>query len=139
MIRPARAVAGIAAALLVAAAAPAAAIEADVVVLKGLDKITARTSTFKVPVGGTRTFGTLKITARHCWKTPPEKPPQRKAFLEIVDNRPDQPAEEVFSGWMFSTKPALSALEHPVYDVWVIDCTVTDGSNGAAPEKGSAG
>jgi hypothetical protein len=30
--------------------------------------------------------------------------------------------EALFSGWMFASSPALSALEHPVYDVWVIDC-----------------
>jgi len=125
MIRLARLLAPLTVAALVPVA-PALAIDADVVVLRGLDKITARTSTFEVPVGDTRTFGTLEITARHCWKTPPEEPPQRKAFLEIVDERPDQPAQQVFSGWMFSTKPALSALEHPVYDVWVIDCTVTE-------------
>lgn len=131
MRRLVRHLAGVAAAAAVlGTAGPAAAIDADVVVLRGLDKITARTSTFEVPVGSTREFGTLKITARHCWKTPPEEPPQRKAFLEIVDERPDQPAQEVFSGWMFSTKPALSALEHPVYDVWVIDCHVTENGDG---------
>ena len=104
---------------------PAAAVEADVVVMQGLDKITARTSTFEVPVGQTVVFGTLEITARFCERTPPEEPPERSAFLKIVDQRPDQEAVEVFSGWMFSSSPALSALEHPVYDVWVIDCTVT--------------
>ena len=31
-------------------------------------------------------------------------------------------SEQIFSGWMFASSPGLSALEHPVYDVWVIDC-----------------
>jgi len=106
---------------------PAAAIDADVVVMRGLDKITARSTTFEIPVGATHRFGTLEITARHCWKTPPEEPPKRKAFLEIVDRRPDKAREQVFSGWMFSSKPALSALEHPVYDVWVLDCRGAEG------------
>lgn len=107
-------------------ATPAAAIEADVVVMQGLDKITARTSTFQVDVGASRRFGSLEITARYCEKTPPEEPPERKAFLEIVDIRPDREAVGVFTGWMFSSSPALNALEHPVYDVWVIDCLVRD-------------
>lgn len=115
----------------VLAGGPAAAIEADVVVMQGLDKITARTSTFQVPVGSSHQFGSLEITARFCDKTPPEEPPERKAFLQIVDVRPDREAVTVFSGWMFSSSPALNALEHPVYDVWVIDCKVkTVPSNG---------
>lgn len=120
-------------AVLAAAAAtgPARAIEADVVVLRGLDKVTARTRTFRVPVGGTRDFGSLEITARHCYKTPPEEPPERKAFLEIVDVRPDRRSVTVFSGWMFASSPALNALEHPVYDVWVIDCAVQQASGGS--------
>ncbi|RDD63017.1 DUF2155 domain-containing protein [Ferruginivarius sediminum] len=109
-----------------ALAGPAAAVEADVVVMQGLDKITARTSTFEVEVGASQRFGSLEITARHCDKTPPEEPPERKAFLEIVDIRPDREAIGVFTGWMFSSSPALNALEHPVYDVWVIDCLVRD-------------
>jgi hypothetical protein len=122
--------------LLAGAPSPAPAVEADVVVLQGLDKITARTRTFRVPVGGSRNFGSLEITARHCDKTPPEEPPERKAFLEIVDVRPDREAVKIFSGWMFASSPALNALEHPVYDVWVTDCQVTDGGDGG--ETGGA-
>jgi len=112
---------------------PAAAIDADVVVLQGLDKITARTREFRVPVGSSRNFGSLEITARHCYKTPPEEPPERKAFLEIVDVRPDRKAVKIFSGWMFASSPALNALEHPVYDVWVTDCKV-NGASGASAQ-----
>ena len=102
-----------------AAAAPAR----DAAVLQGLDKITARISTFSAPIGEPVMFGSLQITARTCHKTPPEELPERTVFLEIVDARPDSPERTLFSGWMFASSPAVSALEHPVYDVWVIDCT----------------
>ena len=95
---------------------------AEVAVLQGLDKITARISTFEVPVGEAARFGSLEIVVRRCRKTPPEEPPESTAFLEIVDVRPDSPAVRLFTGWMFASSPAVSALEHPVYDVWVIDC-----------------
>ena len=91
-------------------------------VLQGLDKITARISTFDAPLGETVRFGSLQIVARACDKKPPEEPPESAAFLEIVDIRPDSPEVPLFTGWMFASSPAVSALEHPVYDVWVVDC-----------------
>jgi hypothetical protein len=91
-------------------------------IMGGLDKITARISRFRAPVGQTVKFGTLAITARECYTRPPTEPPENAAFLEIVDVRPDAQPVPIFSGWMFASSPALSALEHPVYDVWVIEC-----------------
>ena len=91
-------------------------------VLQGLDKVTARVSTLEVPVGDTVAFGSLRITARTCRKASPVEPPESAAFLEIREEHPDEATEALFSGWMFASSPALSALEHPVYDVWVIDC-----------------
>jgi len=95
---------------------------AEIAVLQGLDKTTARISTFEAPVDQAVRFGSLEVMARRCHKTPPEEPPESAAFLEIVDQRPDTDAVTVFTGWMFASSPALSAMEHPVYDVWVIDC-----------------
>jgi hypothetical protein len=95
---------------------------ADTVILQGLDKITARVTTIEAPVGQPVTFGSLSITARHCDKNPPEEPPEAAAFLEIVDAKPGEAPVKLFSGWMFASSPAVSGLEHPVYDVWVIDC-----------------
>lgn len=99
-----------------------AALPADAAVLQGLDKITARISTFDAPIDEPVRFGSLEIVARTCHKTPPEEPPERAAFLEVTDIRPDSPEIRLFTGWMFASSPAVSALEHPVYDVWVIDC-----------------
>ena len=93
-----------------------------VAVLQGLDNVTARISVVEAPVGAAVRFGTLEITARACAKRPPEEPPETTAFLEIRDLRPGQPPIRLFTGWMFASSPALNALEHPVYDVWVIDC-----------------
>ncbi len=107
---------------LVLAGLSAGAARAETAVLQGLDKITARISTFDAPVNNMAKFGSLEITVRRCHKTPPEEPPESAAFLEVVDNRPDSPSVLLFSGWMFASSPAVSALEHPVYDVWVIDC-----------------
>lgn len=90
--------------------------------LQGLDKITARTSTFTLAVGDTRTFGSLRITLRACRENPPVETPESAAFLEVVEVKPGEQGEPAFSGWMFASSPALSAMEHPIYDVWVLSC-----------------
>lgn len=115
------------------AAAPAAAAE-KVAVLRGLDKITARITTFDAPVGAAVRFGALEIVARDCGKRPPEEPPEVSAFLELAEVKPGQPPAPLFTGWMFASSPALSALEHPVYDVWVIDCRISS-AEGSRPRQ----
>ena len=94
----------------------------NTVVVQALDKVTARVYTVKVPLGDVIRFGTLEIIARHCDKRPPEEPPESTAFLDIWEARRGEPTISLFRGWMCASTPALSALEHPVYDVWVLDC-----------------
>jgi hypothetical protein len=94
----------------------------DTAILQGLDKVTGRVMTIDAPVGAPVHFGTLEIIVRTCRKRPPEEQPESAAFLDIWEIRNDQAATSLFRGWMFATSPALSALEHPVYDIWVLDC-----------------
>jgi hypothetical protein len=94
----------------------------QIVTLRGVDKITARVTDIQAPMNKPLRFGSLEITPRTCSKRPPEETPEVTAFLEISDVKPDGEKKKLFSGWMFASSPALSALEHPVYDVWVIDC-----------------
>jgi hypothetical protein len=121
MSRRAIAAAAIAAGL-AGVAARAEAVPMDTVVLRALDKITGRVSTLEVPVGKTARFGTLEITAWQCDEAPPEQRPESAAFLQIREVQPNENPEEWFSGWMLASSPALSALQHPVYDLWVIAC-----------------
>ncbi len=106
-----------------------------IAVMQGLDKITARVSRFDVPVGKAANFFTLSIAVRECEKSAPEDRPENAAFVEIYENRPGEEKTRLFSGWMFSSSPALSALEHPVYDVNLLECK---GPGGAAPPPPSA-
>ena len=100
-----------------------------VAILQGLDKVTARISTFEAPVGVTVSFGTLEIMVRDCRKRPPEEPPESFVFLEIDEIRRGERPKRLFGGWMFASSPALSALEHPVYDVWAVDCRNSSSSD----------
>ena len=96
--------------------------EMGMAVLQALDKVTARISTLTMPLEQTRRFGTLEVTVWACRKRPPEEPPESAVFLTIVESRRDAPPVRLFQGWMFASSPAMSALEHPVYDIWALDC-----------------
>jgi hypothetical protein len=95
-------------------------------VLRGLDKITGKPTNITAPIGKPVQFATLTITARYCYSTPPSETPETAAFVQIDDHRPDQSEKRIFSGWMYASSPGLNGMQHPLYDVWVIDC-----SNGA--------
>lgn len=93
-----------------------------VVKLKSLDKITARTETFEARVGSTVKFGPLFIKVQACRKSSPMDKPESAAFLQIWEIDEEEEAQWVFSGWMFASSPALSPMDHALYDVWVLDC-----------------
>lgn len=108
------------------------------VIMGGLDKITARTFKFEAPVGRTVKFRKLMITPRTCHVRPPEETPETSVFMEISEEPADggENLQRLFSGWMFASSPGLNALEHPVYDVWVIGCHIDDPSNPLAATSG---
>jgi hypothetical protein len=106
-------------------------------VIQGLDKITARVSRFEVPVGRPVRFGTLVVQVRDCERSAPEDRPENAAFLEIYEERPGEARERVFGGWMFSSSPALSALEDPVYDLTLLECKGSAAPSATAPAAAS--
>jgi hypothetical protein len=113
-----------------AGAASSAMIPEPIAILQGLDKISARTSKIEAPVGSTVHFGTLSIEVRDCEQSPPEDSPENAAFLQIYETPLGEDTKRLFSGWMFSSSPALSELEHPVYDVTLLACKA---ANAPAP------
>lgn len=102
-------------------------IERPVVKLQSLDKVTARTVTFEVRVGSTVKFGPIYIRVQACRKAPPTEQPESASFLQIWEVTPPGQSKGgeskwIYSGWMFASSPALSPMDHPIYDVWVLDC-----------------
>ena len=93
-----------------------------VAVIRGLDKITARVRDVEVPVGRPVMYERFEILVQACSRRPPEETPETTAFIEITEHRLDGELENVFSGWMFASSPSMNPVEHPVYDVWLIDC-----------------
>ena len=108
--------------LMMTVAAAADTIPEPIALLQGLDKTSARVSKFQAPLDTPVRFGDLSIVVRDCEKNPPDQRPENAAFLEISELRTGERSKLLFSGWMFSSSPALSALENPIYDVNVLDC-----------------
>ncbi len=92
---------------------------ADGAVLRALDKFSGDVVDILIPSRSSTQFGPLTITLTDCRF--PEGNPAGNAYagLEITD-----PAKEevLFQGWMVASSPALSAMEHPRYDIWVLRC-----------------
>lgn len=113
--------------------------ERQLAVLQALDKVTARVSRLEAPLDRTIRFGTLDITVRACHRAPPEEPPESVAFLEIDERHAGRPAERLYTGWMFASSPGLAALEHPVYDIWVLVCVGGPPAADNSPSEKPAG
>ncbi|MBS8225072.1 DUF2155 domain-containing protein [Vannielia litorea] len=107
-------------ALLFAGAASAQAVlEGNGAVLRGLDKLSSVTSDLEVSIGETTRYGHLQITLSDC-RYPEGTPARATAYLVIEDDGAEAP---LFAGWMLASAPALNAMDHQRYDIWVLRCT----------------
>lgn len=100
----------------------AAGIDKNTAKMQAMDKITGRVSVIYVPVGGAVDFGSLSIAVRSCKTRPAEETPDNFAFADIVDTTLQGEKVNIFRGWMISSSPATHAVEHPIFDVWLLQC-----------------
>jgi hypothetical protein len=96
-------------------------------VIRGLDKITGHASDYTLTIGRPARIGSLEVIARACSKNAPEETPEVRIFVDVFDHPParegaESARREVFHGWLFASSPSLSAVDHPTYDIWAIDC-----------------
>lgn len=99
--------------------------DAPYAVLRGLDRLSGALTPYEVQVGGTVRHGDLWITVSQC-RYPTDNPSgDAFAYLQIRDERVSEP---VFEGWMVASSPALNALDHMRYDVWLIRCSTSSGA-----------
>lgn len=100
-----------------------------VAVFNGLDKITGRITEFDAPIDKVATFGALKVTPHVCYTRPPTEAPNTTSYVDVEEITLTNEQRKIYSGWMFASSPGLTGVEHPIYDVWLIDC-----KGGARPE-----
>jgi|TARA_B110000116_G_C16295597_1_gene341436 hypothetical protein len=100
-------------------------IEGNLVEIKILDKITARVETVEINVNDHFLIDSLKLEIYACYKNPPEEIPENFVLLKIYDNINNKLENKlIYQGWMISSSPASTPLEHPIYDLWLKDCKV---------------
>jgi hypothetical protein len=102
--------------------AQAARIANPVAVFSGIDKITGRITNFDVYIGETVQFGALQVTPRVCYNRDDTETQKVTTFVEVDEITLDRKIRRIFTGWMFADSPGLNAVEHPVYDVWLVEC-----------------
>jgi len=95
--------------------------------LKLLDKTTNKVSQKIIDVNSKIDWDSLKIQIYACYSTPPEEIPEDYVLLEVIDTLSIE-KEYIYRGWMISSSPDVATLEHPIYDLWLIDCKVDNAS-----------
>ena len=99
-------------------------LEGVLVEIQILDKITARVQTLEIKVNDANSFESLNIEIFACYKNPPEEIPEDFVLLRIYDNLSEVENKLIYQGWMISSSPAVTPLEHPIYDLWLKNCKV---------------
>lgn len=99
--------------------------------LRWLDKVDGQITDMQLENGGIYEIGRLKVHLREC-RFPTGNPSgDAFAFITIAEEGSSGP---LFEGWMISSSPALNALEHARYDVWVMRCKTSAGSGDSSTE-----
>jgi len=91
--------------------------------IKALDKITAKTSSIKLPIGEKKYFGSLEIKGLKCQFSENNEFTDIVAYLQVKDiNAKDNNQVFLFNGWTFASSPTLRSIDHPIYDLWITGC-----------------
>ena len=95
--------------------------------LKLLDKTTNKVTQKTINVNSIIDWDSLNIKIYACYSTSPEEIPEDYVLLEIIDTL-SKKKDYIYRGWMISSSPDVTPLEHPIYDLWLIDCMVDKAS-----------
>ena len=91
--------------------------------LKALNKITAKTSSFRLAVGDKKFFGQLEIKALKCQLSESMDTIDTVAYIQVKDlSAKDNNQVFLFNGWTFASSPTLQSIDHPIYDLWITGC-----------------
>ena len=91
--------------------------------IKILDKISSKNTLLKLKNGDLVSFKDLTIKSLKCKNSEFDDSPEITAYMQVTDlNNSNNDEVFVFNGWMFSSSPSLTPFDHPVYDIWLVNC-----------------
>ena len=89
---------------------------------KLLDKISNKLAEKSIQVDDSDIMGTLNIKVYSCFTEPPNEIPEDYVLIDVKDNFQDK-KKSIYTGWMISSSPDVTPLEHPIYDLWLLGCS----------------
>ena len=89
---------------------------------KLLDKISNKIDEKSIKVNESDSIGTLDIKVYSCFTEPPNEIPEDYVLIDVKDNFQNE-QESIYIGWMISSSPDVTPLEHPIYDLWLLGCS----------------
>ena len=104
----------------------AAEIATNAALMQAMDKVTGRVNKVTVPVNSKVMYGDFSLVLRACKKRPAEEAPENFAFVDVSDKSFGSDEYNIFRGWILSSTPGINAIEHPIYDMWLLECINTD-------------
>ena len=91
--------------------------------LKVLDKVSSKNTELEFKIGDTIKYKNLQIKVLKCKNSEFDDDPEITAYLQVIDlNKSDNDEVFVFNGWTFASSPSINPFDHPVYDLWIIEC-----------------
>ena len=98
-------------------------LEGNFIEIKILDKVSSKNSLLKVRIGNEVKFKNLTIKPLRCKNSKFDDTPEITAYLQVKDlTNKNKDEVFVFNGWTFSSSPTINPFDHPVYDIWLINC-----------------
>ena len=122
-------------ALGVSSNALSAEIETNSALMQAMDKVTGRVNKITVPVNTKVTYGDFSLVLRSCKKRPAEETPENFAFVDVTDKSFGSEEYNIFRGWILSSAPGINAIEHPIYDIWLLECIDSENADAKVLSK----
>lgn len=101
-------------------------ISTNAALMQAMDKVTGRVNKVTVPVNSKVNYGDFSLVLRACKKRPAEETPENFAFVDVTDKSFGEDEYNIFRGWLLSSTPGINAIEHPIYDMWLLECVDVD-------------
>ncbi len=102
----------------------------NIAVVRVVNKISSKVETMEIPVGSSKVMDNLIFTIKACYGRPENELQENSMFIEVNEKSNSyikkagslKKGKKIFSGWMFSSSTSLNPLQHPNYDLWVLEC-----------------